>query len=159
MWPCDPWLTGRDRWGHGRWGYSRGEPTAEDYPRSAWYAGFMCARLLVWMCVNRLAAGSCWLAWCDWREDKEETRCDVITRVSALNLSTTFTSGTIWPFLVINLFVKTSTWPQVSMQRDREYILRMHPSRVPFQFLRWIRGKWLIYRLSAWRGKKYKEHN
>lgn len=73
MWPCDPWLPGRERWGHGCWGYGRGEPTPEDYPRSAWYASFMCVCLFVWLCVNRLAAGSWWLTWRDWRVEKEES--------------------------------------------------------------------------------------
>lgn len=48
MWPCDPWLPGKERWGYGWWGYSWGEPAPEDYQRSAWYAAFMCA--LVCMC-------------------------------------------------------------------------------------------------------------
>lgn len=39
----------------------------------------------------------------------------------------------------------------VSMQRDRECVLRVHPSRVSFQFLRWIRGKFLCKNQLYWK--------
>ena len=105
MWPCDPWLPGRERWGHGCWGFGRGEPTPEDYPRSAWYASFMCARVFVCICVNRVAAGSCWLTRREWGV---RNACHDIMTFSAASLNTIFTPGTIWHLLLTNLFGKTS---------------------------------------------------
>lgn len=39
----------------------------------------------------------------------------------------------------------------VSMQRDSECVLRVHPSRVSFQFLRWIKGKFLYKKGLYWK--------
>ena len=160
MWPCDPWLPGREPWGHGCWGYGRGEPTPEDYPRSAWYASFVgvygCVCLLALMCVNRFtAAGSCWLTWCDRKEEKEDTWCNEISvsvkskcNLHGWNYLTFPGHRIIWKKVHLTSYPcrKGVVEASVSMQRDRECVLRMHPSRVSFQFLRWIRGKWVIYR-------------
>lgn len=60
----------------------------------------------------------------------------------------------------LHSFVKGVVEAAVSMQRDRERVLRIHPSQVSFQFLRMIRGKWFIYRLVVLQeGRNGKEAN
>lgn len=162
MWPCDPWLPGRAWWDDGYWGYSRGEPTTEDYPRSEWYASFMCGCLF--MCMIRLAVGAFWLTLCDCREEKEEKDSQIDwpgCHDLSLSVKSKYDIGA-WTLPCFGHQViwenKQPTWclcckgvleAPVCMQRDRECVLRVHPSRVSLQFLRWIRGKFFMYWLCS----------
>lgn len=116
MWPCDPWLPGKAWWCDGYSGYGWGEPTTEDYPRSQWYASFMCGCLF--MCLIRPAVGTRWLTWCDCREEKEENDSQVCHGVvSSVSVSSlTFKPGTC-PFLLIKSFRKISILPDVCVVR------------------------------------------
>lgn len=119
------------------------------------------------LCV---CACSCDCVWIDWRqavvgwhgvtEEKRKKSQKGLPWCHDFSLSTIFTPGTIWPPLVIKIIwenVHLTSCPcskgvveaSVSMQQDRKCVLRVHPSQVSFQFLRWIRGKWLIYRLAV----------
>lgn len=101
------------------------------------------------------------MVWPKRRERRGRKVCqNVMTLLSVASLKTIVMSGSIWHLLLIKSFGKNvhpTSHPcskgvveaSVNMQRDRKCILRVHPSQVSFQFLRWIRGKWLIYRLDV----------
>lgn len=127
--------------------------------------------LCVCVCVlNRLATGSCWLTWCDWRAEKEES--ERFTMMSwpqslrqvwdhnfhAWNYFTSDDHQIFWENIHLTscLSSKGVVEASVSMQRNRECVLRLHPSRVSFQFLRWIRGKFLMCGCAG-RGRHWKK--
>lgn len=137
MWPCDPWLPGKERWGYGCWGYSWGEPAPEDYQRSAWYAAFMC--VLVCMCET-----GCGHFFSQQRRQKV-SHCD-LRDISTLLYTWNYLAALIhqislWNGRLSHSCCKGVVDDSVIMQRDRKCVLRVHPSQVSFQLLRWIRGK------------------
>jgi len=106
----------------------------------------VCAWLCVW-----LVAGSCWLK----GGERIVTR-DVISQLLSKyslytwNCVTSLCIRITWEGKrMTSCSCKGVTKATVSMQRERESMLTVHPSQVSFQFLRWIRGKFSMYRMAA----------
>lgn len=111
-------------------------------------------RECVW--IGRLQAVVADVVWLNAAERRVRRLSCCVSNRSSLAL---LTCGSLWYLLLITLFYKNHACQLfgvskgvvealVSMQRERKCVLRVHPSQVPFQLLRWIRGKCLTYRLT-----------
>lgn len=110
-------------------------------------------RECVW--IGRLQAVVADVVWLNAAERRVRRLSCCVSNRSSLAL---LTCGSLW-HLLITLFHKNHACQLfgvskgvvealVSMQRERKCVLRVHPSQVPFQLLRWIRGKCSTYRLT-----------
>lgn len=116
MWPCDPWLPGRESGGAMAAGASVGESQLQRIIRDLHGTPALCVCACLCECV-----------WIDWLQaavgwhcvtgERRKKRLDVMTWVSASSLNTIFTPGIIWPLFVVKSFGKTCTWPHVAVER------------------------------------------
>lgn len=107
MWPCDSCLPGREWWGHGCWGYSWGEPTPEDYQRSARYISFSALYVCACVCECKQAGCRLQLANMVWLQGGESCERKVFHYVG---FSVILMPGTLWHLLLITSFWTTCVW-------------------------------------------------